>query len=89
MTRRDWRDDALCRETDPDEFVPDVCHPTVVADLKAICDRCPVKQVCLTTALAEEQGLPAQLRCGVRGGTTPRERHAIERSQQQKLEAAA
>ncbi|MFF8784737.1 WhiB family transcriptional regulator [Streptomyces sp. NPDC015125] len=79
MSPRDWRDQALCREADPDEFVPDVCHPAVVAELKAICDRCPVKQVCLTTALAEEEGLPAQLRSGVRAGTTPRERHAMYR----------
>lgn len=27
MSRRDWHDDALCRQADPDEFVPDVCHP--------------------------------------------------------------
>ncbi|MFF7411583.1 WhiB family transcriptional regulator [Streptomyces lydicus] len=79
MTRRDWRDDALCRQTDPDEFVPDVCHPAVVAELKTICDRCPVEQTCLTTALAEEHGLPAQLRSGIRGGKTPRERHAMYR----------
>lgn len=79
MTRRDWRDQALCREADPDEFVPDVCHPTLVADLKAICDRCPVKTTCLSEALAEEHGLPAQLRSGVRGGTKPRQRHAMYR----------
>jgi hypothetical protein len=79
VTRRDWRDDALCRQTDPDEFVPDVCHPAVVAPLKAICDQCPIADTCLTEALAEEHGLPPQLRSGVRGGKTPRERHAIER----------
>lgn len=79
MSRRDWRDQALCRETDPDEFVPDVCHPGIVAELKAICGRCPVKQTCLTEALAEENGMSAQLRGGIRGGKTPRERHAMYR----------
>ena len=79
MSPRDWRDQALCRQADPDEFVPDVCHPAVVAELKAICGRCPVEQTCLTEALAEEQGMPAQLRGGIRGGKTPRERRAIER----------
>jgi hypothetical protein len=80
MTRRDWRDDALCRETDPDEFIPDVCHPTVVAPLKAICGRCPVATTCLTEALAEEGGLVAHFRSGIRGGKTPRERHAIDKT---------
>ncbi|MEU3990173.1 WhiB family transcriptional regulator [Streptomyces platensis] len=89
MSRRDWRDQALCRETDPDEFVPDVCHPGIVAELKTICGRCPVTDTCLTEALAEEQGLPAQLRSGIRGGTTPRERTAIAKRRQQKLETTA
>ncbi|RXS78884.1 WhiB family transcriptional regulator [Streptomyces sp. TM32] len=89
MTRRDWRDQALCREVDPDEFVPDVCHPGIVAELKAICGRCPVAKTCLTEALAEEHGMPAQLRCGIRGGTTPRERHAIANRRKRSLEAAA
>ncbi|WP_327223074.1 WhiB family transcriptional regulator [Streptomyces platensis] len=83
MSRRDWRDQALCREVDPDEFVPDVCHPAIVAELKAICGQCAVADTCLSTALDEEQGLPAQLRCGIRGGKTPRERHAIAQLRQQ------
>ncbi|MEV7466196.1 WhiB family transcriptional regulator [Streptomyces kronopolitis] len=79
MTRRDWRDQALCRHHDPDEFVPDVCLPAVVEELREVCSHCPVAATCLETALAEEYGLPAQLRSGVRAGTTPRERHAMYR----------
>lgn len=79
MSPRDWRNQALCRHHDLDEFVPDVCLPAVVEELKATCGHCPVIAICLETALVEERGLPAALRCGVRGGTTPRERAAIDR----------
>lgn len=62
-----WRDLAVCTQVDPDAF-----FPTRNADLtraaKAVCRRCPVRDVCLETALADP-GLK-----GIWGGTSPEER---------------
>lgn len=44
----------------------------------ALCDRCPVAAVCLDRAMAEESGLPAHLRFGVRGGLSPVDRRRME-----------
>ena len=51
-------------------------------DLKLACAICPVKDICLTTALEEERwesGVPlnGDERTGIRGGLTPRERVAL------------
>ncbi|MEU4947675.1 WhiB family transcriptional regulator [Streptomyces lavendulae] len=44
---------------------------------KGICSVCPVREVCLTTALTEEAGDTQWARVGIRGGLTPRERAAL------------
>lgn len=73
---RDWRDDALCPQTDPDAFFPDKGGSTRPA--KQICGRCRVAADCLSYAL--ENGI----RDGVWGGLSGRERrqyaaeHGIE-----------
>ncbi|WP_438489509.1 WhiB family transcriptional regulator [Streptomyces sp. S186] len=79
----DWRTEALCAQIDPEIFAPDVCNAATVREPKSTCEVCPVKATCLEEALAEEQGLPPQMRGGIRGGTTPRERHAIAKRRQQ------
>ena len=79
MTRRDWRDQALCTQINPDVFAPDICNAATIREPKATCGKCPVETHCLEEALVEEQGLPPQMRCGIRGGKTPRERAAIDK----------
>ncbi|MEE6264954.1 WhiB family transcriptional regulator [Streptomyces diastatochromogenes] len=77
--KTDWRTEALCAQIDPELFAPDVCNTATVREPKATCEVCPVKAICLEAALVEEQGLPPQMRGGIRGGTTPRERAAIDK----------
>ncbi|GGX49282.1 WhiB family transcriptional regulator [Streptomyces noursei] len=78
-----WQDQALCAQTDPELFAPNVYNAATTRDAKDICGRCSVKARCLEEALAEEGDTPVQMRAAVRGGTTPRERHAIARHRQQ------
>lgn len=61
-----WHHDALCAQTDPDAFFPEIGENPVAA--KAVCRRCPVQIECLTDALAQGD------RFGVWGGLSPRER---------------
>ncbi|MGC5165394.1 WhiB family transcriptional regulator [Luteimicrobium sp. DT211] len=46
-----------------------------LARLRAVCHGCPVRDACLTAALAEEAGRPAWTLSTVRGGLLPAERH--------------
>jgi WhiB family transcriptional regulator, redox-sensing transcriptional regulator len=71
----DWRDDAACREADPELFFPvSTTGPALrqVQEAIRICQTCPVQTQCLAWAL--EQGAD-----GVWGGTTPEQRRAIRR----------
>ncbi|MDQ1247060.1 MAG: WhiB family transcriptional regulator, redox-sensing transcriptional regulator [Actinomycetota bacterium] len=63
---RDWREDALCPQTDPDAFFPDKGGSSRPA--KQICGRCSVRSACLSYAL--ENGI----REGIWGGLSPSER---------------
>lgn len=80
----EWWADALCAQIDPDIFAPDVCNAATVREPKATCDRCPVEAICLKDALNEERGLPPQMRSGIRGGKTPRERAAIDKQRRRR-----
>lgn len=64
-----WTDDATCRGKATDIFFPPVGRNATEA--KAICAACPVREACLTEALATES---VNHRFGVRGGMTPAER---------------
>jgi WhiB family redox-sensing transcriptional regulator len=71
-------DRAACRAAavDPDLFFPvseSGLSTQQVADVKAVCARCPVTADCLSWALREE---PA----GIWGGTTPEERRRLRRA---------
>ncbi|MYX14448.1 hypothetical protein GTY67_13680 [Streptomyces sp. SID8374] len=44
-----WREDALCRQTDPELFMPDVGG--TAAPAKRICLACPVRRPCLDYAV--------------------------------------
>ncbi|GAB3213290.1 hypothetical protein GCM10027294_43470 [Marinactinospora endophytica] len=66
---RGWRQDAACRDVTPEEM--DLFTSTDPADqAEALnwCAVCPVRQQCLSDALAEVD------RWSVRGGTTPADR---------------
>ena len=67
----DWRDSALCAQTDPDAFYPAKGGSTRAA--KQICTRCDVREQCLEYALAngEDQG--------VWGGLSAVERRRLKR----------
>ncbi len=70
---RRWRDRAACRAVDPELFQPSVesgpVYDAQVAEAKAVCGGCPVRETCLEFALA-------MLPHGIAGGLTE-----IERSQ--------
>lgn len=70
----DWRVDALCAQTDPDAFFPDKGGST--RDAKAICARCEVREQCLEWALAND------VRFGIFGGLSERERRQLKRERE-------
>lgn len=79
-----WREDALCVQTDPDLWFADKGDSGAYAHAKAICERCPVRQECLDEHMAAQ--VTGYGDYGVWGGTTPKEREQLRRDQK---EAAA
>jgi WhiB family redox-sensing transcriptional regulator len=71
---RRWRDDALCTQTDPEIFFPEVGE-TPHAALR-VCAICPVRAECLADALNRRD-----VAFGVLGGTTPNQRRELLREQ--------
>jgi WhiB family redox-sensing transcriptional regulator len=72
-----WRDDAACRDADPDLFFPIGTSGPVLRQIdeaKRICRACPVQTACLAWAIDHA------VTSGVWGGTTSDERRAIRRS---------
>ena len=72
-TDADWRQQALCAQTDPEEFFAEKGGTTKAA--KQICGACEVRTQCLSHALAADE------RYGVWGGLSERERRRFKRSQ--------
>ncbi len=71
-----WRELAACRDTDPDLFFPvGTTGPALeqIANAKAVCGTCDVKQACLEYAITTNQD------SGVWGGTSEEERRQIRR----------
>lgn len=68
---KNWRDSALCAQTDPEAFFPD--KGTSPKPAKQVCGRCPVRSECLDDALLRRE------RFGVWGGLTERERRVLLR----------
>lgn len=68
---RNWRNRAACRAADPELFQPSTesgpTYDAQVAEAKAVCAGCPVRQMCLEFALA-------MLPYGIAGGLTETER---------------
>ena len=68
-----WRDEAICAQTDPEAFFPEVGRSPRAA--LQVCMACPVRTDGLTDALARNE------RHGIWGGTTETQRRHL-RSQQ-------
>lgn len=64
-----WRERALCAQTDPEAFFPEKGGSTGVA--KKICQRCEVRGECLSYALDHDE------RFGVWGGLSERQRRHL------------
>jgi WhiB family transcriptional regulator, redox-sensing transcriptional regulator len=73
----DWRDQAACRDTDPDLFFPvGSTGPAIeqIAAAKLVCRNCDVQGPCLEFALATNQ------EAGVWGGTDEDERRKLRKA---------
>jgi WhiB family transcriptional regulator, redox-sensing transcriptional regulator len=72
--RANWRDDAACRDADPELFFPIGTAGAAlrqIGEAKRICRACPAQTQCLAWALHN------RVTDGVWGGTTEDERRAI------------
>lgn len=67
----EWMDDALCAQTDPEEFFPERGGTTRIA--RMICGMCEVSEQCLDYAL-KQPGIE-----GIFGGHTDQERNKMRR----------
>jgi WhiB family transcriptional regulator, redox-sensing transcriptional regulator len=77
----DWRNDAACKDEDPDVFFPIGTTGIAVEqveDAKRICAQCLVQEPCLEFALASNQD------AGVWGGLTEDERRTLKRARQRR-----
>lgn len=82
----EWRDHALCRDTDPDLFFPVGTTGQALVQIdhaKQVCAECPVTSDCLDFALATNQD------SGIWGGLSEEERRAIRRQRVAAQRAAA
>jgi len=76
ITDDDWRDSALCRDTDPDLFFPVGTTGLALVQIehaKKVCAECKVTEECLDFALESNQD------SGIWGGLSEEERRAIRR----------
>jgi WhiB family transcriptional regulator, redox-sensing transcriptional regulator len=71
----DWRGDAACRDLDTAVFFPE--DDQGVAEAKAVCAACPVRDACLDFALITRQD------DGVWGGLDESERRRVRRRRQE------
>ena len=65
---------ALCAQTDPDLFFPDM-ETTKSDKARQICVRCPIMRDCLIESL----GIPREHDWGIWGGSTLAQRRRINR----------
>ena len=72
----EWRDGAICRDTDPELFFPVGTTGNALVQIdraKEVCGECTVAQACLDFALDTNQD------SGIWGGLTEEERRVIRR----------
>lgn len=73
-TGPDWYRNALCKNTNSDQFTPTVETPALLKQIKEeFCDHCPVQHRCLQFAIVHSDR-------GFWGGTTTAERTALKRT---------
>lgn len=73
----DWRDDASCRDTDPNLFFPVGTTGPALAQIEAakrVCRECPAQADCLEYALSTNQD------SGIWGGTSEEERRKLRKA---------
>lgn len=73
----DWREQASCRDTDPDLFFPvGTTGPAIeqIAAAKAVCYDCDARSACLEFALETNQ------ESGIWGGTSEEERRKLRKT---------
>ena len=73
----DWRDQAACRDTDPDLFFPIGSTGPAIEQIeaaKAVCLQCDAQRSCLEFALATNQ------ESGIWGGTSEDERRKLRKA---------
>lgn len=75
-----WREDALCRQVDPDLFMPEVGGSTTEA--RRTCMACEVRRQCLDYAVDTAQ------HWGVWGGLGQQELRRLIRARRAETEAA-
>ena len=81
-----WRQQAICRDTDPDLFFPVGTTGQALVQIeraREVCNQCPVKRDCLEFALETNQD------SGIWGGTSEEERRAIRRAAVAQQKAAS
>jgi WhiB family redox-sensing transcriptional regulator len=72
-----WQTEAECRDMSTayhDPWFPEGTAKSIYDDARAVCNRCPVTELCLAAEMANEGDRPAAVRFGMRGGKTPKER---------------
>lgn len=73
----DWREEASCRDTDPDLFFPvGTTGPAIeqIESAKQVCMACEAHDACLEFALATNQ------ESGIWGGTSEEERRKLRKT---------
>ena len=68
---REWQDQALCAQPDPEAFFPEKGGST--REAKRICMACAVRDECLEYALEHDE------RFGIWGGLSDRERRRLKK----------
>ena len=67
----DWKERALCAQTDPEAFFPEKGGST--REAKRVCLSCEVRTECLEAALDNDE------RFGIWGGLSERERRVVKK----------
>lgn len=73
MTEYSYPEDALCAQTNPDLFFPELGDTAAAYAAKRVCADCPVRLLCAEGAIARGE------RFGIWGGMGSKEIHRIRR----------
>lgn len=77
MGKKEWREDAACKDIPKGVFFPEHITETAFNKALKICATCPVTKQCLDYAMKHESG--ERCRYGVYGGRTPKERYLMDK----------